>query len=74
LAVIWIIWCSNIVGWSGGVEGQLPGFVSVAALFIGLLALRFSADITQWPVIILAGAVAGAVAVAGIFISAVSDT
>lgn len=60
LAVFWIIWCSNIVGWSGGVEGQLPGFVSVAAFFIGLLALSFSADITQWPVIILAGAVTGA--------------
>jgi len=59
LAVIWIIWCMNIVGWATGVDGQLPGFVSISAFFIGLLAIRYSTDITQWPVIILAGAVCG---------------
>lgn len=60
LAIIWIIWCMNIVGWATGVDGQLPGFVSISAFFIGLLALKFSGDITQWPVLILAGAVCGA--------------
>jgi UDP-GlcNAc:undecaprenyl-phosphate GlcNAc-1-phosphate transferase len=60
IAVIWIVWCMNITGWSGGVEGQLPGFVGISAIFIGLLGLKFSQDIQQWPVIILAGAVAGA--------------
>lgn len=60
LAVFWIVWCMNITGWAGGIEGQLPGFVSISAVFIGLLGLRYSQDITQWPVIILAGAVAGA--------------
>lgn len=59
LAVIWIVWCMNIVGWATGVDGQLPGFVSISAFFIGLLALRYSTDIAQWPVIILAGAVCG---------------
>ncbi|HPT66030.1 MAG TPA: MraY family glycosyltransferase [Candidatus Woesebacteria bacterium] len=59
LAVIWIVWCMNIVGWATGVDGQLPGFVSISAFFIGLLAFRYSTDITQWPVIILAGAVCG---------------
>ena len=59
LAVFWIIWCMNITGWAAGVEGQLPGFVSISAIFIGILGLRFSQDTTQWPVIILAGAVAG---------------
>ncbi|MDD4027134.1 MAG: MraY family glycosyltransferase [Candidatus Shapirobacteria bacterium] len=59
LAVIWIIWCMNIVGWATGVEGQLPGFVSISAFFIGLLAIGYSTDIAQWPVIILAGAVCG---------------
>jgi UDP-GlcNAc:undecaprenyl-phosphate GlcNAc-1-phosphate transferase len=59
LAVIWITWCMNITGWAAGVEGQLPGFVSISAVFIGILGLRFSQDTTQWPVIILAGAVAG---------------
>ena len=60
LAIIWITWCMNIVGWATGVDGQLPGFTAISAIFIGLLALKFSQDITQWPVIVLAGAVAGA--------------
>lgn len=60
LAIVWIVWCMNIVGWASGVDGQLPGFTGISAFFIGLLAFRFSQDILQWPVIILAGAVSGA--------------
>jgi UDP-GlcNAc:undecaprenyl-phosphate GlcNAc-1-phosphate transferase len=60
LAVLWIVWCMNIVGWSAGVEGQLPGFVAIAAVFLGILGMRFASDFTQWPVIILAAAVSGA--------------
>lgn len=41
-AFIWIIWTTNIVGWSGGVDGQLPGIVSIASIVIGLLSLRFA--------------------------------
>lgn len=59
LAIIWIVWCMNIVGWATGVDGQLPGFVTLAAFFMGLLAFRYSTDITQWPVIVLAGAICG---------------
>jgi UDP-GlcNAc:undecaprenyl-phosphate GlcNAc-1-phosphate transferase len=43
-----------------GVDGQLPGVVGIAALVIAALSLRFSADITQWPIIILATVTAGA--------------
>ncbi|MCX6727043.1 MAG: MraY family glycosyltransferase, partial [Candidatus Shapirobacteria bacterium] len=60
LAIIWIIWCMNIVGWSSGIDGQLPGFVAISAIFIGILGFRFSADTTQWPVIFFSAAVAGA--------------
>lgn len=42
LALLWIVWATNIVGWSGGVDGQLPGFVAISALVIGILSLRFS--------------------------------
>jgi len=38
-AIIWIVFLSNAVGWSGGVDGQLPGFASVAAIFLGILSL-----------------------------------
>ena len=56
---LWLVWCMNIIGWSGGVDGQLPGFVVISALVIGALGLKFSQDITQWPVVTLSGAIAG---------------
>lgn len=58
-ALFWITWCMNFVNWSKGLDGQLPGIVVIAALTIGILSLRFTADITQWPVIILALMTAG---------------
>lgn len=60
ITIFWILWCMNVIGWSAGVPGQLSGFVPITSLVIGILSLRFAQDITQWPVIILAGAVAGA--------------
>jgi len=51
IAVFWIVWCMNFVGWASGIEGQLPGFVSISAIFIGILGLKYSSDLTQWPVI-----------------------
>jgi len=60
ITVFWIVWCTNIVGWAGGVPGQLPGFTAITAATIGLLSLKFSQDLTQWPVIILAGVASGA--------------
>lgn len=60
LAIIWIVWCMNIVGWATGVDGQLPGFTAISAFFMGILAFKYATDITQWPVIILAASVCGA--------------
>jgi len=59
-ALVWIGWCMNFVGWSGGVDGQLPGVVVIAAVTIAIFSSRFSADITQWPIIVLAAITAGA--------------
>ena len=51
----------NIVNMGAkGVDGQLSGVTVIAALTIAFLSLRFSADIAQWPVIILAAITAGA--------------
>ncbi|HAU99308.1 MAG: UDP-N-acetylmuramyl pentapeptide phosphotransferase/UDP-N-acetylglucosamine-1-phosphate transferase [Microgenomates group bacterium GW2011_GWF2_45_18] len=58
-AVVWIIWNMNIVNWSKGLDGQMPGFVSIAAGIIALLSLRFSADPSQHSVTLLACIVSG---------------
>lgn len=60
-ALIWITFLMNVINMGAkGVDGQLSGVTVVAALTIALLSLRYSADITQWPVIILASITAGA--------------
>jgi UDP-GlcNAc:undecaprenyl-phosphate GlcNAc-1-phosphate transferase len=59
LTILWIVWCANIVGWSAGVEGQLPGITAISAIVIGILGTRYIGDPGQLPVIILAGALAG---------------
>jgi len=54
-ALVWIVWCMNMVNWSKGVDGQMPGFVAISAITIGLLSLRFSShDISQTAVTTLA--------------------
>ncbi|MBI2404971.1 undecaprenyl/decaprenyl-phosphate alpha-N-acetylglucosaminyl 1-phosphate transferase [Candidatus Gottesmanbacteria bacterium] len=59
-ALVWIMWTMNIIGWSAGVEGQMPGFVAISAFVLGLLSLRFSTvDPSQVSVTILAFVVAG---------------
>ena len=59
-ALFWIVFMMNMLNMGAkGVDGQLPGVAAVASLTIAALSLRFSADITQWPVIILASITAG---------------
>lgn len=60
-SLIWIVALMNFVNWSKGVDGQLPGFVSVSAFFLGLLAYRFSGySIAATDVALLSFIVAGA--------------
>ncbi len=60
IGILWILWNMNVVNWSKGVDGQLPGTVAIAAFFIALLANRFNGDPTQTPVILLSLITAGA--------------
>jgi len=60
LTLVWIVSLTNVTNWVKGFDGQLPGIVAIAALVAAVMALRFSADITQWPVAILASITAGA--------------
>ncbi len=41
IAIIWIVWVMNMLNWSKGVDGQMPGIVAISSLVIGLLSLRF---------------------------------
>lgn len=42
IAIIWTIWVMNMLNWSKGVDGQMPGIVAISAFVIGLLSLRFT--------------------------------
>ena len=60
-AFFWIIFLMNIINMGAkGVDGQLPGVAGIAALAITALSFKFSADISQWPITILAAITAGA--------------
>ena len=59
-ALVWIVTLMNFINMGAkGVDGQLPGVAGIAGITIAALSLRFSADITQWPVIILAAITSG---------------
>ena len=60
-ALFWIVILMNFLNMGAkGVDGQLPGVAFLASMTIAILSLDYSADITQWPVIILAAITAGA--------------
>lgn len=60
-AIFWIFFIMNILNMGAkGIDGQLPGVVGISALVLALLSLKYSADITQWPIIILALITSGA--------------
>ncbi len=42
LSVLWLIWVMNMINWSKGVDGQMPGIVAISAIVIGLLSLRLN--------------------------------
>lgn len=50
LALLWIAWVMNMLNWSKGVDGQMPGIVAISAFVIGLVSLRF---ITSDPTVII---------------------
>lgn len=60
ISFIWIYWTMNIIGWSAGVDGQLPGIVVISAIILGILSLRFTITGGQeLPTTILSFIVAG---------------
>lgn len=41
LAILWIVWVMNMLNWSKGVDGQMPGVALVASLILGILSFKF---------------------------------
>jgi UDP-GlcNAc:undecaprenyl-phosphate GlcNAc-1-phosphate transferase len=42
LALIWIVWVMNMINWSKGVDGQMPGIITISALILGILSFKLS--------------------------------
>lgn len=61
-AFLWIVWMMNMINWAKGVDGQMPGIVTIASLTIGYLSynLYLQGDPHQLPIAILAFITAGA--------------
>lgn len=61
LAFIWIVTLTQIINWSKGVDGQMPGITMVASLILGFLSLKFywQGDQNQLNIAILAFIVSG---------------
>jgi UDP-GlcNAc:undecaprenyl-phosphate/decaprenyl-phosphate GlcNAc-1-phosphate transferase len=61
IAILWIVWVMNMLNWSKGVDGQMPGIVAISAIVIGVLSLRFyPLDTTSSTAATLSFIVAGA--------------
>jgi len=60
LALIFIVWNMNIINWSTGIPGQMPGLVAITSTFIGLLSSRFIDDPTQFNTMSFCFIIAGA--------------
>jgi len=59
-SLVWLVLMQNIIGWSSGVDGQMPGFVVIAALTMAAIGIKFGEDSSQVPLLILSGVTAGA--------------
>lgn len=61
IAIFWLVAMMNIINWSKGIDGQLPGFVSIACIFLALIAKKYGPyDIDAGHTKIFAQIVAGA--------------
>ncbi len=61
-ALLWITWIMNVVNWSKGVDGQMPGIMTIAFLTIGFISYRFfiQGDANQFNIALIAFITAGA--------------
>lgn len=60
-AFFWIVALTQIINWSKGVDGQMPGITFIASLVMGILSLKFffQGDLNQLNIAILSFIVSG---------------
>lgn len=60
-AFLWIVTLTQVINWSKGVDGQMPGITAVAAIILGFLSLKIygEGDLNQLNVATLSFIVAG---------------
>lgn len=44
VTVLWIVWVMNMLNWSKGVDGQMPGIVAISSIVIGIVSLKLSTN------------------------------
>jgi len=42
ISILWLVWLMNMLNWSKGVDGQMPGIVAISAIVIGILSLKLN--------------------------------
>jgi UDP-GlcNAc:undecaprenyl-phosphate GlcNAc-1-phosphate transferase len=42
ISVFWLIWVMNMLNFSKGIDGQMPGIVAISAIVIGILSLMLN--------------------------------
>lgn len=42
ITVLWLVWIMNMLNWSKGIDGQMPGIVAISAITIALLSLKLN--------------------------------
>lgn len=58
--LFWVVFVANMLNWSSGVDGQIPGIIIITAIILALLSTRFlSYDPEQIQLIKLAAILAG---------------
>lgn len=60
-AFIWIVFLMNMINWSKGVDGQMPGITTIAGIILGILSYKLykQGDPNQLPIAILSFITAG---------------
>lgn len=44
VSVVWLVWVMDMLNFSKGVDGQMPGIVGISAIVIGILSLRLTSE------------------------------